>query len=95
MISWFDIAYAILDGLLIFYCFENYWTSRRKAFLFLGLGFIILMISDFLWVFGDLFEMGGAFFIYGYVRFVLYAAFVFFIIYSIRIINLDDGKKAE
>ncbi|MDH5450964.1 MAG: hypothetical protein OEX77_08725 [Candidatus Bathyarchaeota archaeon] len=93
MISWFDIAYATLEIIVIVYCFQKYLSSKKKPFQLLGLGFTCLTISDFLWVFTVLPWLTGILVLYGYIRLGLYAVFVFLAIRALQMLNSGNSKK--
>lgn len=90
MISWFDIAYAALNIIVIFYCFREYLSSGKKPFQLLGLGFTCLIISDFLWVSAVFPGLNGILVVYGYIRFGLYAAFILLILRAIQLSSLHQ-----
>ena len=92
MISWFDIAYAILSILVVFYCFKNYFSSRKKPFLLCGLGFTCLLISDFVWVFAVFPGLAGMLVVYGYIRFGLYTAFTLLVIRALQLFSSENSK---
>jgi len=87
MISWFDIAYVALNIILIFYCFRKYLSSGKKPFQLLGLGFLCLTISEFVWVLAVLPGLNGILSAYSYIRFGLYAAFVLLVIRALQLLT--------
>jgi hypothetical protein len=92
MLNWLDIAYAILDVFIIFRCFKNYFSYRRKLFLSFGLGFIFLTISDFLWVFTTIPLISSIIALYSYIRLVFYALFILLILQAFRYL---ESKSAQ
>jgi len=93
VITWFDVGYATLNIVLIFYCFKEYLSTRKRSFQILGLGFICLMISDFVWVLA-IFSSGIPA-IYIYIRFGLYAVFTLLVLRALQLFSLqkDDMEK--
>jgi len=89
LLSWFDIAYAALNIFIILYSFKNYFASKKRPFQLFGLGFICLMISDFIWAFILIPWLNSVLILYGYIRLGLYAAFILFIL---RALQLFDSK---
>lgn len=87
MLSWFDIAYAALNIIAIFYCFREYLSSRKKPFQVFGLGFTCLLISDFLWVLAVFPGLSGILVVYGYIRLGLYAAFILLFIHALQMFS--------
>ena len=92
MISWFDIAYAVLGALVVFYCFKNYFSSRKKPFLLCGLGFTCLIISDLMWVFAVFPWLNGILVVYGYIRFGLYTAFILLVVRALQLFSSENSK---
>jgi hypothetical protein len=90
MFSWFDIAYATLDILVVFYCFKNYFSSKKRAFQLFGLGFTSLIISDFVWAFAVIPWLDSLMPLWGYVRLGLYASFIVLIL---RALQLSDSSS--
>ena len=84
MISWFDIAYAILNLIVISYCFTIYFSSGKKPFLLFGLGFTCLIISEFMWVFAVFPGLNGILGVYSYIRLGLYAAFILLVLRALQ-----------
>jgi hypothetical protein len=93
LISWFDIAYVTLNIIVIFYCFREYLSSRKKPFQLLSLGFICLIISDFVWVFAVFPGLNGILAVYGYIRLGLYAAFALLVIRALQLFSSESGKR--
>gem|GEM_PF-2453890 len=85
MFSWFDIAYATLKIVVIFYCFKEYLSSGKKPFQLFGLGFTCLIISDFVWVLAVFPGLNGILVVYSYIRFGLYVAFTLLILRALQI----------
>ncbi|MDH5779869.1 MAG: hypothetical protein OEZ29_04660 [Candidatus Bathyarchaeota archaeon] len=84
MISWFDIAYAVLNLIVIAYCVMSYVSSGKKPFLLWGLGFTCLMISEFMWVFAVIPGLNGILGVYSYIRLGLFAAFILLILRALQ-----------
>ena len=95
MISWFDIGYTILNIIVAYYCFEKYFSSRKKPFQLCGLGFTCLIISGFLWVLTIFPRLDGIFAVYGYIRFGLYAAFAFLVIRAFELFSSGDTRSNQ
>ncbi|HEY4674656.1 MAG TPA: hypothetical protein VIH48_01230 [Candidatus Bathyarchaeia archaeon] len=93
MLSWFDVAYAVLNITVIFYCFSKYLSSRRKPFKLFGLGFTCLLISNFIWVLALIPLPNSILALYGYIRLVLYAIFTILIIYALQTLNSSSDEK--
>lgn len=87
MISWFDIAYVTLNIIVIFYCFREYLSLGKKPFQLLGLGFVCLTISDFLWVFAVFPGLNGILTLYGYIRLGLYAVFILLVLRGLQLLS--------
>lgn len=89
MLSWFDVAYAVLNIIMISYCFKKYFALRKKLFKLFGLGFVSLIISDFLWLFALIPWLSSLLIIYSYMRLGLYAVFILFVL---RALQLSDSN---
>lgn len=92
MISWFDIAYVTINIIMIFYCFKNYFSSRKKPFKLCGLGFTCLIISDLIWEFAVFPGLNGIIAVYGYLRLGLYATFTLLIIRALQLFSSEREK---
>lgn len=95
MLDWFDVAYAALNIIVIFYCFKNYFSSRKKPFQLCGLGFTCLIISDFVWVFAVFPRLNDIIAVYGYVRLGLYAAFILLVLHALQLFSSENGKRTQ
>jgi hypothetical protein len=93
LISWFDIAYATLKIIVIFYCFREYLSSKRKPFQILGLGFTCLLVSDFIWVFGLLPWLNGMLALCGYIRLGLYGIFILLVIRALQLLSSGNSQR--
>ncbi|MDH5460896.1 MAG: hypothetical protein OEZ29_02130 [Candidatus Bathyarchaeota archaeon] len=91
MISWFDIAYAVLDFTIISYCVMSYVSSRKKPFLLCGLGFTCLIISEFVWVFAVFPGPNGILGVYSYIRLGLYTAFILLVIRTLQLLTTHQN----
>ena len=91
MISWFDIAYAILNLIVISYCFRIYLSSRKKPFLLCGLGFTCLIISESVWVFAVIPGLNGILGAYSYIRLGLYAVFILLVIRTLQLLTTHQN----
>ncbi|NIO38525.1 hypothetical protein GTO27_12635 [Candidatus Bathyarchaeota archaeon] len=87
MINWFDIAYAVLNLIVISYCFKIYSSSRKKPFLLCGLGFTCLLSSEFVWVLAVIPRLSGILGLYNYIRLGLYAAFILLIVRALQLLT--------
>jgi hypothetical protein len=90
LITWFDIGYATLNIILIFYSFKEYLSTRKRSFQLLGLGFACLLISDFLWVPTLFLSRMPA--IYSYVRFGVYAVFTLLVLRALQLLSLPSSS---
>ena len=88
MISWFDIAYTILNLTVISYCFNIYLSSRKKPFLLCGLGFTCLIISDFVGILAVFLGLSEILSVYSYVRLGLYTAFILLVLNALQLKTL-------
>lgn len=95
MLSWFDLAYAALDIFIMFYCFKNYFSTKKKPFQLFGLGFTSLIISDFVWVLALTPWSNSIMPLYGYIRLGLYAAFILFILRALQLFDSSSPARAE
>ena len=87
MIGWFDIAYAVLNLIVLSYCFKIYFSSRKKPFLLFGLGFTCLLISEFVWVLAVFPGLNGILGIYSYIRLGVYAAFILLVLRALQLLT--------
>ena len=95
MLSWFDIAYVTLNIFVVFYCFKNYFSSKKRPFQLFGLGFTSLIISDFVWAFAVIPWLDSIMPLYGYIRLGLYAAFILFILRALQLFDSSSQARAK
>ena len=93
MVDWFDVAYAVLTIIVIFYCFSKYVSSRKKPFKLFGLGFTSLLISNFTWMLTFIPLPDNILALYGYIRLALYAIFTILVVYVLQTLNSPTDEK--
>jgi hypothetical protein len=92
LLSWFDIAYLILDILIISYCFKSYFSSKRRLFQLFGLAFSFLTVSEFLWAFTFIPWLDSLLSLYAYIRLGLYTIFTLLVLRALQ--PLDKKPEA-
>jgi len=95
LVSWFDLAYATFNIVIMIYCFRNYFLSKKMPFLLFGLGFTCLLISDFFWVFTLIPWSQSIVIVYGYVRLGLYTAFIALVLRALQLFNANLKVKTK
>ncbi len=95
MAGWLDIAHIVLYALMISYCFWNYASSKKKVFGSFGLGFVFLLLSDFLWVFAIIPWLDAVVVLYNYIRLGLFAAFALSVLYGLESLRANSKKAKE
>jgi len=93
VISWFDIAYAALNIIMITFCLKQYTSPKKQPFKLLTIGFIFLFIANFVWLFTYIPLLNEITIAYGYVRLALYAAFTISILYALRLFTQENNKQ--
>ena len=93
MISWFDIAYAALNIIMITFCLKQYTSSKKQPFKLFTIGFTFLFIANFVWLFTYIPLLNEITTAYGYVRLALYAAFTISILYALKSLTQENNKQ--
>lgn len=107
LISWFDLAYAALTINMIFYCFRAYFSSRKKPFQLLGVGFTCLLIADVVGVVSRAVFYENHYvvvenlstirmrFVSSYIEFGLYAAFTLLVLRAIHLVSSPKSGESQ